>query len=190
MDRDNYIVVVRRVQDRLVAALQKDIRTAAILGSLKTLLSQRTITTGAMIGPAPYADEACPNPRLSDLAFTPAGHDGPFNPKRDNWRRQAKVPILILNAMTLNTGHNWQFTATWMGEAPTCIEPAVDASERLRRMYYREAPQPHDQTLLSTAVAASAAVPGIFRPIVLEKLYPDRLVRLSDGGVHDNQGIF
>jgi predicted acylesterase/phospholipase RssA len=40
--------------------------------------------------------------------------------------------------------------------------------------------------MLSTAVAASAAVPGVFPPIHLDALYPDRNIRLSDGGVHDN----
>jgi predicted acylesterase/phospholipase RssA len=57
-------------------------------------------------------------------------------------------------------------------------------------MYYDEAPQPHGDIELHTAVGASAAVPGVFRPIKLKGLYPNRVVRLSDGGVHDNQGIF
>jgi hypothetical protein len=42
-------------------------------------------------------------------------------------------------------------------------------------------------------VAASAAVPGLFRPIRLKNLYPERgraiVVSLVDGGVHDNQGV-
>ena len=37
-------------------------------------------------------------------------------------------------------------------------------------------------------MAASAAVPVIFPPLELRGLYPDRTVRLVDGGVHDNQG--
>ena len=31
--------------------------------------------------------------------------------------------------------------------------------------------------------------PGLFEPIVLDKLYEDVTVRLVDGGVHDNQGV-
>lgn len=45
---------------------------------------------------------------------------------------------------------------------------------------------------LERAVAASAAVPGIFEPIVFRDLYDDALVeavRLADGGVYDNQGL-
>jgi hypothetical protein len=70
--------------------------------------------------------------------------------------------VLILNATSLNTGHNWQFTATYMGEAPTSIEPVVDATERLRRMYYREAPRPYNEIELFMAVGASSAAPGVF----------------------------
>jgi hypothetical protein len=142
-----------------------------------------------MIDAALYADTGAPDRRLKCLTIQPNGEEG-FHPRRNNWRRSAKVPILIINATTLNTGHNWQFTASHMGEAPTCIEPSVDASERLRRMYYEEAPHPHSNIELHTAVGASAAVPGVFRPIKLKGLYPNRDVRLSDGGVHDNQGIF
>lgn len=52
---------------------------------------------------------------LTDLYIIPAGEPETFRPRDDNWRRQNKVPELILNATTLNTGHSWQFTAAWMG---------------------------------------------------------------------------
>lgn len=45
---------------------------------------------------------------------------------------------------------------------------------------------------LERAVAASAAVPGIFEPIVFRDVYDDaavEAVRLADGGVYDNQGL-
>jgi hypothetical protein len=77
-----------------------------------------------------------------------------------------------------------------MGEPPTFIERSVERTYRLRRLYYDDAPVPHDAMELGQAVAASACVPGLFRPIVLNGLYPDRIVRLVDGGVHDNQGVF
>lgn len=189
MNRDVSIRIVRKLQDKLIAALKKDIRTRAMLKSVVSLTSRRTLLTGQMIDETLYADSDTPDRRLRCLTIEPAGEQD-FHPRRNNWRRAAKVPILVINATTMNTGHNWQFTASYMGEAPTCIEPAVDASERLRRMYYKEAPQPHGDIQLHTAVGASAAVPGVFRPIKLKGLYPNRTVRLSDGGVHDNQGIF
>jgi hypothetical protein len=42
---------------------------------------------------------------------------------------------------------------------------------------------------LGNAVAASACVPGLFAPLVLDDLYPDYAVALVDGGVFDNQGV-
>jgi len=61
---------------------------------------------------------------MDQLPFTPADHDPkivndqPFNPSRHNWLRAHKVPSLVINATTVNTGHGWQFTPTWMGESP------------------------------------------------------------------------
>ncbi len=49
-----------------------------------------------------------------------------------------------------------------------------------------------DEIKLEQAVGSSAAVPGIFQPLVFRNLYDDRTVeavRLVDGGVYDNQGL-
>jgi hypothetical protein len=133
---------------------------------------------------------------LNDLTIAPLTEtsDGPkkntsFNPKYQNWTRSSKIPILVLNAATLNTGHTWQFTASWMGEAPAGIDTDIDGNDRLRRMYYSEAPEGHKQIRLGQAVGASAAVPGVFEPLTIDNLYPDRILRLADGGVCDNQGV-
>jgi predicted acylesterase/phospholipase RssA len=115
--------------------------------------------------------------------------DTTFQPRNHNWRRLNKVPVLILNATTLNTGHCWQFTASYMGEPPGRINSEIDANDRLRRMYYDDAPRTHRQLRLGHAVAASSCVPGLFEPLIFDKLYPSRSVRLVDGGVCDNQGV-
>jgi predicted acylesterase/phospholipase RssA len=125
---------------------------------------------------------------MTDLPITPAGRED-FSLRYENWLRQAKVPMLVLNATTLNTGHSWQFTASWMGEPPVSAEEQVDASRRLRRLYYRDAPNGHREPRLGKAVAASACVPALFPPVTLAKLYDGIDVELVDGGVHDNQGI-
>lgn len=141
---------------------------------------------------------------LADLRVMPLDRDGQrltvFAPKLDNWWRESKVPILILNAAVLNTGHTWQFTTTWMGEPPAGIVARIDGNDRLRRMYYREAPltfdgreggrrRPWRLVRLGHAVAASACVPGLFEPLAMDELFPGRVVRLVDGGVCDNQGV-
>jgi hypothetical protein len=65
----------------------------------------------------------------------------------------------------------------------------VDRNDILRRMYYWEAPLAHRRVALGQAVAASACVPSLFDPVEFRGLYPDRSIRLVDGGTHDNQGI-
>lgn len=181
----------------------------------------------------------------------PPQYEEDFSPRSDNWTRSNKVPILILNATSLNTGHNWQFTAAHMGEPPAMIHPEIDANPRLRRVPISSELPPSgrkqlgqsmrsmvsgraaseragqryhefradlqrllgdhwrpavdavlddldvkglkaveaDALPLGHAVAASAAVPGIFEPVSLRAGYPPMLVKLSDGGVVDNQGI-
>ena len=125
---------------------------------------------------------------MSDLFITPKGVEK-FSISIDNWHREHKIPQLVLNATSVNTGHNWQFTASWMGEPPGNIQTDVDVKPRLRRMYYQEAPDPYKHFRLGYAVAASSCVPVMFHPMPLPGLYPGIDLELIDGGVHDNQGI-
>lgn len=49
-----------------------------------------------------------------------------------------------------------------------------------------------EELTLEEAVGSSAAVPGLFQPLVFRDLFDDRTVeavRLVDGGVYDNQGL-
>ena len=128
---------------------------------------------------------------MHDLVFTPADHSAEltgseaFHPGKHNWLRSDKVPVLVLNATTVNTGHAWQFTPTWMGESPWAIHEAADSVPRLEWGY---APGAGWQMELGRAVAASACVPGIFAPLRIADAYDGIQVQLVDGGVHDNQG--
>jgi predicted acylesterase/phospholipase RssA len=129
---------------------------------------------------------------MHDLVFTPADHDAKlagtdeFHPGKHNWMRAHKVPVLVLNATTVNTGHAWQFTPTWMGESPWAIHEAADSVPRLQWSWYE--PEAQWQIGLARAVAASACVPGVFAPLQIDDMYDDIQVQLVDGGVHDNQG--
>ena len=130
--------------------------------------------------------------RMDELPFTPKDHNpalsgpGDFNPRKHNWLRAHKVPALVLNATTVNTGHVWHFTPTWMGESPWTIHAAADSIPRLE--WYEYKPDVSWQIELSRAVAASACVPLVFEPLRMRKAYDDVDVSLVDGGVHDNQG--
>jgi predicted acylesterase/phospholipase RssA len=130
---------------------------------------------------------------MDQLRFTPGDHkpaltgSAEFNPGRHNWLRPNKVPALVINATTVNTGRGWQFTPTWMGESPWALNEGADNIERLQWAWYE--PAAGWQIRLARAVAASAAVPGVFAPLSLGKCYKDVDVRLVDGGVYDNQGV-
>jgi predicted acylesterase/phospholipase RssA len=195
--REDYIDIVRRVADNFTAGIRKNLRTrlfVAWLANLRTLFQPaytRTTLLGDFFERYLYsgAADAHQGPRwLNELVVRPPGEAEDFNPQDSNWRRAAKVPILLLNATTLNTGHNWQFAVTWMGEPPLGASSAVDSNDIFRRMYYWEAPAQHRRVRLGLAVAASACVPALFDPIELNGLFPSASLQLVDGGVHDNQG--
>jgi predicted acylesterase/phospholipase RssA len=129
---------------------------------------------------------------MHHLPFTPCDHDPRltgdqnFNPAKHNWLRRDKVPMLVLNATTVNTGHAWQFTPTWMGESPWSIHPAADSVPRLQWHWYD--PGANWQIKLGQAVAASACVPMLFEPLRIDDAYDGYQIQLVDGGVQDNQG--
>jgi predicted acylesterase/phospholipase RssA len=211
----DYAELVQRVEKDFLAGVQTNIRCrvlADIWCNLR-MFFQPSYTTTRRLGElyesllyARVADGCGHGPRhLRDLLVRPKGEGPEFKPKYDNWRRADKVPTLVLNATTLNTGHNWQFTGSWMGEPPSSLDAEIEGNYRLRRMYHDEAPRREDKWAtwfrrpfappdyqrfrLGDAVAASSSVPGLFEPLVLPDLYDGKTIRLVDGGVYDNQGI-
>jgi predicted acylesterase/phospholipase RssA len=212
--REHYIEIVAKVREDFLKGVQQNVRmsvAAEFFTNLKMVFLPgytRTMRAGELYESKIFSlinDRKEDDPRMDDRSQTdprwlnglyvcPVGSDGKpdenFNFKTDNWRRRTKVPNLILNTTSLNTGHNWQFTASWMGEPPASIDNDIDGNDRLRRLYYdgEDTPQSYRQVRLGHAVSASACVPGLFEPLNLDELYPDRIVRLVDGGVCDNQG--
>jgi predicted acylesterase/phospholipase RssA len=212
--RDDYIEVVETLLQQSLDGIQRNIRMrvgASWTANLRMILHPDTYSRTERLGDLyerllyqqvpnvahPFALPAWANTLqhrelwLNECFVTPflgAGKwDDGFSPKSDNWRRAAKVPVLVLNATSLNTGRNWQFTASSMGESASYGTNA-DSTERLEPVYYSQAPERWSCFRLGHAVAASSCVPGLFTPIAIPALYDDRTVRLVDGGVHDNQG--
>jgi len=137
-----------------------------------------------------YSRTIAEDPQMSALAIVPEGRDSDFHPRYHNVDRAAKVPAIVINATTLNTGHSWQFTTTSMGESPFAIVAGADPLPRLRRSYYVDQLGTVVRPVtISQAVAASACVPGVFAPLTFPALYEGYEVRLVDGGVYDNQGV-
>lgn len=159
---------------------------------------------------------ARPNPprrtmiEMRELRIAPAGAADGFNPMAHNEGRNAPAPMLVVNATSLNTGHNWRFEVVGMGEpdraeagvpeAAGATDPREDArreidrNERLRWTRYDRLDERQASFELGLAVAASACVPTLFHPLPVTGLFThgdgDPInVQLVDGGVHDNQGI-
>jgi predicted acylesterase/phospholipase RssA len=98
------------------------------------------------------------------------------------------VPRLVLNATTLNTGHTWRFETWGMGELMPRRRRLVDKNDLLVFRPLLQLPDRQRDFPLGLAIAASAAFPGLFRPLPISGLY-GRRVDLMDGGAQDNQGI-
>lgn len=196
----SYVELVRELADEFLAGVRKDLRGHLLTNPLAdvamaTPLRSRTNRVSTLLDQQFYdtrprwAGGSSGPWRMPELIIEPAGRGAGFSPRYENWQRSAKVPILVINATSMNTGRTWQFTASWMGEPPDTGTERVNANPRLRRMYYGEAPGDFRRPRLADAVAASAGVPMVFPPLRLRRLYDGYVVALSDGGVHDNQGI-
>ena len=192
----DYIDLVKRIEVDFVAGIQSNIRMriiSSLIGNIQMALNghhTRTQRAGNLYERMLFSKVTGNHDEiwLNELKIFPKGEREDFSPAHHNWKRRAKVPVLLLNATTLNTGHNWQFTTSTMGEPPAGVDSKVDGNSRLRRMRYSDAPPQYRRIRLGHAVASSACVPGVLEPLVLPDLFPDFTVRLVDGGVFDNQG--
>jgi NTE family protein len=209
-DRD-YVRIVERMEDEFLRATEANIRALATadfaknlrmaketysrsdrLGELYDELLYRPAWNNPLFGTPPDPPRQDPI-RMRDLLVQPAGHEGPFHPDQNASRGDAPVPVLVINATSLNTGHNWRFEAVAMGEdarrRPHWVE--IDKNERYLRTPYDEIEhERHSNFKLGNAVSASACVPGLFHPLAISDLLPHGIrVELVDGGVHDNQGV-
>ncbi len=190
----DYVRLVEEVAEDFMGSVRKNLRNRLYTNPLRDLTMatpwySRTHRTAALLDKQFYAKLARKDAFswcMTDLLIRPDGEPEGFSLRYENWLREAQVPMLVLNATTLNTGHSWQFTPTWMGEPPASGDEPVDATRRLRRIYFADGQTAPE---LATAVGASACVPMLFVPVKLKGLYDGVDVELVDGGVHDNQGI-
>src|SRR5690606_8640060 len=198
----HYVLIVRCIERRFLAAVQKNFRMRTF-GNLRKSLRMvcpnysESDRLGELFDELLYRPVAARGSKdsieMRDLRIRPNGGGHEFRPREHNRRRKAKVPILILNATSLNTGHNWRFEASRMGEPPPRRPRELDADKNMRLMRapsYEDIAEHQQKFELGLAVAASASVPGIFVPLAISRLYEGGVrVQLVDGGVHDNQGI-
>jgi NTE family protein len=216
----HYREIVERIAHDFPAGVDRNVRGRAVLNPLRNFAMaifrgySRTYRIAELYERFFYADiwkeargSESPAPgffppdlriAMCDLLIRPHGWAGEnaFDPDKDNKGRNAAVPMLLINAASLNTGHNWRFEAKYMGE-PDVGNPAVDEADkntRLARTSYDKVPKHLKRFKLGAAVAAAAAFPVLCRPVDIRKLFVDSdgnpvTVKLMDGGAHDNQGI-
>jgi predicted acylesterase/phospholipase RssA len=196
-DVDRRAQLQRFIDSFTAVVAGRNVRMQAIFGvrPMMTTLRRRSLSRTRRLGDVLeqwLLGPLRPDEPLHDLRWlnvVPAGSPLSFSPKRDNWRRAVKVPVVLLNATSLGTGRAWRFTGSWMGEHVSVRDSAFDPVTRLEPLWYDRV---HNANLLlrtGEAIAASAGVPGLFPPIRLRRAYCDRTVNLVDGGVYDNQGL-
>jgi NTE family protein len=196
----HYVELIEKIEHDFLNAVQRNIRMRTFSNPLKNIrMSRANYSRSDRIGELydryfyrKVIDSKRKTPvEMRDLKICPGGKD--FYPRVDNAARNAKVPILLINATVLNTGHNWRFEASKMGEPPRIDDVASDIDKNLRLLRpssYKDVIIKQQNIELGLAVAASASVPGLFHPLAISGLYPEGIrVQLVDGGVHDNQGI-
>jgi predicted acylesterase/phospholipase RssA len=203
LTHQDYVDVVQEVMDRFLLGVEGNVRGAVQPSKFQVFKRMVLNNQKGALDPeltAKALDELFYRPLMRDakggcmhdLPFTPSDYDAAaanapeFHPGRHNWLRANKVPALVLNATTVNTGHAWQFTPTWMGESPWAVHEAADSIPRLEWSWYNTGVG--WKMDVARAVAASACVPGVFAPLSIDDAYEKVKVQLVDGGVHDNQG--
>jgi predicted acylesterase/phospholipase RssA len=207
IENQDYVNIIKKIEVDFLKAVQKNIRVRAFMNFLKNIKmvtekysrSDRMAELYDAMLYNQFADYLNKKPGelvlMTDLFINPKGYSGSkkFDLREENKERTNKVPMIILNSTTLNTGRNWQFTAVCMGEHETDdkeynrhnIFKSVRYDEKILN---QEKLTKYKRVPLSIAVAASACVPGIFAPLALTNVYPDVTPLLVDGGVYDNQG--
>lgn len=199
--QNDYLKLVHELIDEFFEAVQTDIRNSVITkdfftNTLTKILNpfsnySRTNKLGELYQEKIYKKY---KKYMKDLIITPFGwqdKENPFRPRFNNWSRKNKVPILVINATNLNSGHNWQFQATKMGEPDYMSDMEIDKNNRFDWVRYndKDLQNKFKDYPIGEAVACSSAVPMLFTPIVLENLYEGYKLSISDGGVYDNQGF-
>lgn len=220
--REAYVAIVEEMSGNFLKQVQKNIRMRTFLSPIANarMLCEDYSRSDRIaelyseyfyhsIWTAIHGEDASREIYLKDIKIAPAGRDPKsFDLDKYNKTEEFKIPVLTINATTLNTGHPWHFTSSWVGEPGTrhSDEQQLYLHRRLEQLRFdgkkRDGliPSSEQQKKLNTltlgdAVAASAAVPGIFKPLAIHDLYTSRttkkeiVVQLVDGGVFDNQGL-
>lgn len=200
-----YVDLVSEIEHEFLGCVQTNVRMRALLdpaANAKMIFSDdysRSDRMAEVYDECFYRRFSDRKIALTDLLVTPVGVKPGFDVRDYNRTAAYKIPVLNINATSLNTGGRWVFTAVELGEVPSANP--IDTIRLLPRIRYDDPDLTEKQRKklemigLAEAVAASACVPAIFTPLAIHDLYPEGpngeelVVELVDGGVYDNQGV-
>lgn len=136
LERDDYVEVVKEVQSDFLAGVRKNLRTRLLLNPFATLwiiISNRTLAqrmsrlyqrhlyrriVGELRHKGQLQREGRPGEvALKDVRFCPGGEEVIGGIEEYNHRHKTKIPQLVLNATTLNSGRDWRFTSVEVGDS-------------------------------------------------------------------------
>ncbi len=201
-DREAYIRLVAEIEVDFLNAVQKNMMLRTFLDPVKnarmlTAEFSNTERLGELLTRyfyLPAMGRSGKDPKQDGIALK----DISISARADNLGPETRVPFLIVNATSLNTGHLWQFTSESAGEKRTLEEAGHDIAF-LKKFQINDHRLTMEQRkilyhmTLGQAVAASCCVPGILEPLKVNNLYRNGgkslTVRLADGGLVDNQGL-
>jgi predicted acylesterase/phospholipase RssA len=136
LDRDDYVEIVKEVQGDFLAGVRKNLRTRLLLNPFATLwiivsnstlaqrmsrlyqrhLYRRIVDELRHKGQLKRAGKAG-EVGLKDVRFLPGGEEVVGGVEEYNRTHSTKIPQLVLNATTLNSGRDWRFTSAELGDS-------------------------------------------------------------------------
>lgn len=202
LSHKGYIDLVEELKNDFLTSIQENIRVLSFtnfkmnMKMIKSDLFDEDYTRTSYLGEL-YLDIIYKEDKdlmMEDIKIYPLGKDGKnidnFHPHYDNYYRSSKIPNLIINSTNLNSGHNWRITASGMGELETMTDTRINKNKLYKYQKYIDfKSQNLKEFRVCDAVASSSAVPGLFEPIVIDTEIENEKIKISDGGVYDNQGL-
>lgn len=197
----DYVTLVNELEAEFLQAVQKNLRVLTFANPIKNMRMgtqkySRSDALAELYEDHLYKRYMKPSGKwisMRDLLIKPNNQTiSPCDKEKGNETRKNKIPVIILNATSLNSGHNWYFSGRSMGEVPprNSVFKDIDKKDRYRRIRYDDIEGDNKDFPLGSAVAASAGVPGLFPPMAVSGMYEECRVQLVDGGVFDNQGVY
>ncbi|UCC71428.1 MAG: patatin-like phospholipase family protein [Gemmatimonadota bacterium] len=136
LERSDYLAIVEEVQSDFLKGVRKNLRTRLLLNPFATLwiiVSNRTLAQrmGRLYqrhlykrvveelrhkGQLERGGRAGEVP-LRDVRFYPGGEEVVGGIEEYNRTHSTKIPQLVLNATTLNSGRDWRFTSVEVGDS-------------------------------------------------------------------------